>query len=300
MTMTVSTRPTMPDAKDIDHHFMKISDGRIHVASQGAGEPILLLPGFAQTWWQWRNLMPSLAAGGFRAIALDLRGEGWSDLPSGAITRTRRAEDVVALLDALGLERVRLVSHDIGAITAYQLSLGFPERISAQVVLAVPPPQMKFFWGLAPGMRHLWHQEVLSIPGVGPALLRAGRLPRRLFSNFSAQPMDPEAIALGVALLRNPDLSRSAGLLCRRMVLPELGRIIGGVYRERRFAMRSLFIFGNEDIAFPPHVTRKVFTAPSVFGGKVELALIEGAGHYVIDEAPDATIPVITQFLAQA
>lgn len=298
MTITITDKPAMPVVAGVDHTFVDLPDGRMHVATLGSGDPVLLLAGFAQTWWQWRDLMPALAAAGYRAIAPDLRGEGWSDLPTGAITRTRRAEDVIALLDTLGLDRVRLVSHDIGSITAFQLTLQVPSRFSAQVMLAVPPPQMRFSIDLIPGMRHLWHQEVIAVPGLGPALLRAGRLPRHLFTHFSAKPLDPEVIALAVALLRHPELSRAAGRLCRRMVLPELVRIIRGAYRHDRFQMPSLFVFGTDDRGFPEHITRKVFADPNTLGADVRLALVEGASHFVLDEEPDVTVPRIVEFFA--
>lgn len=288
----------MPVVAGVDHTFVGLPDGTMHVATMGSGDPVLLLSGFGQTWWEWRELMPVLADAGYRAVAPDLRGEGWSDLPFGAITRTRRAEDVTALLDTLGLDRVRLVSHDMGAITAWQLALDSPDRFSAQVVLAVPPPQMRFSFDLLPGMRHLWHQEVLAIPGLGAALLREGHLPHRLFSHFSARPLNPEAVALYVALLRDLELSQAAGPLCRRMVLPELGRIARGSYRHERFAMPSLFAFGSADIGFPPHIARRLFADPNAVGADARLALVQGAGHFVVDEEPDATAALVAEFFA--
>lgn len=300
MAITTASRPDMPVVAGVEHAFVDLSDGRMHVASMGTGDPVLLLAGFGQAWWQWRTLMPALAAAGYRAIAPDMRGDGWSDLPSAAVTRTRRAEDVTALLDALEVDRVRLVSHDIGAITAFQLTLNSPERFSAQVMLAIPPPQMKFSFDLLPGMRHLWHQELLAIPALGPALLRQGALPRHLFTFFSSRPLDPEVVALAVALLGDAELSEASGRLCRRMVLPELLRIVRGTYRNERFAMPSLFIFGSNDRGFPSHITRKVFADPEAFGTDVRLALVDGASHFVIDEEPDATITLIVEFFASA
>ena len=298
MPTLLAAKPAMPVITGVEHSFVRLRDGRMHVASMGSGPPVLLLSGFAQTWWEWREVMPALAAAGYRAIAPDLRGEGWSDLPVGAITRTRRAEDVLALLDVLGIDRTRLVSHDLGAITAFQLTLEHPDRFSAQVLLAVPPPQMRFSMVLVPGMRHLWHQEVLALPGLGPALLRAERLPRWLYSHFSARPLDPEIVAFYVALLRDPELARAAAPLCRRMVLPELGRITRGVYRRTRFDMPSLFCFGTRDVGFPPPITRRLFNNPEDFGPDVQLALIEGAGHYLVDEAPQDTTAQILEFFA--
>lgn len=295
----MTTTLDMPVVEGVDHTFVELSDGRMHVAAMGSGEPVLLLSGFAQTWWEWRTLMPALAADGYRAIAVDLRGEGWSELPFDAITRTRRAQDIIALLDVLELNSVRLVSHDMGAISAIQLTLEHPERFSAQVILAVPPPQMRFSLDLVPGMRHLWHQEVLAIPGLGPALLREGHLPRHLFTQFSSPVFDPAAVATYVLLLRDAELSKAAAPLCRRMVLPELVRIVRGAYREQRFARPVLFVFGAADIGFPPHVARRLFEDTAAIGADARLALIDHAGHYVVDEAPDSTATQVLEFFAE-
>ncbi|NOJ61544.1 alpha/beta hydrolase [Arthrobacter sp. 260] len=296
MTTTIA----MPIVHGVDHTFVNLPDGRMHVATLGTGDPVVLLSGFSQTWWEWREVMPALATAGFQAIAPDLRGEGWSELPFDAISRTQRAEDVLALLDVLGHGQVKLVSHDMGAITAYQLALDFPDRVSAQVILAVPPPQLRFSPDMGPGMRHLWHQEVLAVPVLGPALLREGHLPQQLFSRFSARTLNPDVLALYIALLRDIELSRAAAPLCRRMVLPELGRIVRGTYRRERFAMPSLFIFGTADIGFPPDITRKVFADTTTIGSDVRLALVEGSGHFVVDEDPDATTALIVDFFATA
>lgn len=82
------------------------------------------------------------------------------------------------------------------------------------------------------------------------------------------------------------------------MVLPELGRITRGVYRRARFAMPSLFCFGTRDVGFPPPITRRLFNNPEDFGPDVQLALIKGAGHYLVDEAPQDITAQILEFFA--
>lgn len=290
-----SVLPGLPAVPGVDHAFIELSDGRMHVAEAGSGEAVILLAGFGQSWWQWRDLMPALA-GRFRVLAPDLRGEGWSMLPPEALTRTRRMTDVIELLDALGLDRVRLVSHDIGAVTGYQLALTHPERVVSQVMLAVPPPQMRFAPELLPGMRYLWFEEALAVPGLGPALLRGRRLPEWLFSRFSAEPLPRHVVDLYVSLLREPFRARAASFACRRMVLPELLRIVGGRYREERFRMPTLVVFGTEDISFPPRVLDRVFSDPDAFGPEVRLAYVDGSSHYVTDERPAETGRLIRDF----
>lgn len=294
-----------PHVDGVEHRFIELPDGRMHVACLGVdgsstAEPVLLLAGFGQSWWEWREVMPTLAAAGRPVIAPDLRGEGWSELPVSGITRTVRVDDVLALLDALGLDRVHLASHDLGAITAFQLALGHSDRISTNAMLAVPPPQMRFRPAMLPGMRHLWHQEVLAIPGLGAAMMRSGRVPRHfLSSTFWVRPPDPTVRTQYLALMCDPEFARAAELLCRRVVLPELMRITRGRYRDERFTMPTLFVFGTGDVGFPPRVIHEVFADPSGFGEDIGVELVDDAGHFVIDEAPGEVGRLLVDFTAR-
>lgn len=291
---------SMPQVAQVEHHWVQLSDGKIHLATVGAGEPVVLLPGMGMSWWQWRELMPLLADAGFRVLALDLRGEAWSDLPSAALTRTRRSEDVLDLLDRLELDRAHLVSHDLGSIAAYQLCLEHPDRFISQVLLAVPPPQLQFTIRMVPGMAQLWHQELLAIPALGPWLLRHGPLPGWLLGHFAARELPAEVTQLYTALLRDPATASGISCLCRRMLLPELLRITRGVYREQLFMMPTLFCFGTQDGAFPPPIVKQVFAQTTRYGPEVKLEMIEGAGHYLSDEQPTETNQVILQFLEES
>ena len=114
--------PPLPPADGITHRRIAAPGLRTHLAECGQGEPVLLLHGFPEHWWQWRDVATGMAAAGYRALVPDLRGAGWTEADSTALDRTSRLRDVIALLDALGLESVHLVSHDMGALTAMQLS----------------------------------------------------------------------------------------------------------------------------------------------------------------------------------
>ena len=114
-----------------------------------------MLHGFPQHWGQWRAIAPTLAER-YRVVCPDLRGAGWTVAEDGArIERGTRMHDLVAVLDAMGLERVRLVCHDMGAITGMQLAYAHPERVEALVMLSVPPPFMSFSPKMMSGLRHL-------------------------------------------------------------------------------------------------------------------------------------------------
>jgi len=92
----------------VTHRFVTVRGVRLHVAEAGGGDPVLLLHSFPQHWYAWRRVIP-LLAGQYRLICPDWRGFGWSEAPARGYDTASRAADVLALMDALGLYRVRLV-----------------------------------------------------------------------------------------------------------------------------------------------------------------------------------------------
>src|SRR3712207_6665910 len=117
---------TIPTVEGVTHRFVDVGDTQLHVAEAGYGPPLLLLHGWPQHWWCWRHLIAPLAEH-HRVLVPDLRGWGWSDAPPGAYDKATFAADVLALLDAEGIDRVRIVGHDWGGFTAFLLGLEHPE-----------------------------------------------------------------------------------------------------------------------------------------------------------------------------
>ena len=142
--------PPLPEASSFDHCVIETPGLRTHLAAIGQGEPVLLLHGFPQHWWQWHAIAPVIAARGYRVLCPDLRGAGWTVADDPGIERETRLRDLLALFDALGIERAHLVAHDMGAITAMQLTYNHPERVQTAVQLAVPPGFFKFSPKLLP------------------------------------------------------------------------------------------------------------------------------------------------------
>jgi len=113
----------------------------VQVEGPEDGEPILLLHGFPESHRTWRAVVPELARE-FRVVAPDQRGFGASDKPEGVENyRTDRIlEDLVALADAIGLERFTLVGHDWGGAVAWLAALRYPDRLSRLVIVNAPHP----------------------------------------------------------------------------------------------------------------------------------------------------------------
>ena len=114
----------------------------LHVEDHGSGKPVVLLHGWPDSSYLWRNQIPFLVANGFRAIAPDQRGFGRSDRPDGvaAYSLQNAVADLVGTLDALGLDAADIVAHDWGAPVAWLTATAHPNRVRRLVVLSVPHP----------------------------------------------------------------------------------------------------------------------------------------------------------------
>src|SRR4051812_13601452 len=122
----------LPELPGVRHAFHELPTGvRLHVAEAGPADaaPVLCLHGWPQHWLIWRRVVP-LLDGEYRLICPDHRGFGWSDWPRDRDFRKQRlADDAVALLDALGIERAHVLGHDWGGWTGLLLGTGSPERV---------------------------------------------------------------------------------------------------------------------------------------------------------------------------
>ncbi len=128
----------------IKHHIVESNGLRVHVAEQGDGPLVLLVHGFPESWYSWRYQLPALAAAGFRAAAIDVRGYGRSGKPA-AIADYRMlmmVADVVGLVPALGETQATLIGHDWGAPIVWHSALLRPDVFRGVAGLSVPysPP----------------------------------------------------------------------------------------------------------------------------------------------------------------
>lgn len=111
----------------------------VHVVIEGEGPDVLLVHGFPDTHQVWRKQIPALVAAGYRVIAPDNRGCGQSDIPTQLqeYRAERFVSDLVGLLDALQVRKVRLVGHDLGSVMSWLLCMQYPERVERYMTLSV-------------------------------------------------------------------------------------------------------------------------------------------------------------------
>lgn len=153
----------------IEHQTLRLNRLSMHVASAGAGTPVLLLHGWPQTWHEWRKLMP-LLADDYRLIAPDLPGLGDSSAPADGYDKKTIARDLLQMCEQLQLDRFHLVGHDWGGPTAFALACAAPTAVRTLSILDV------------------------TIPGIGPDISQGGK---RWHHAFHMTPDLPEALVQG-------------------------------------------------------------------------------------------------------
>jgi pimeloyl-ACP methyl ester carboxylesterase len=268
----------------------------MHVAEAGSGRPLLLLHGFPQHWWEWRKVIPGLAEQ-FRVICPDLRGAGWTDAPRRSYTRDQLLADVVALLDALGLDSVHLLTHDYGALVGYQLCLRHPERVRHHLALSIPPPYFGFDARMVLALvRHAWYNLLVPVPVLGPRLLGGGRqrLPRRMLSYFSSarEAFTAEDVELFVGRLRDPSRARAGSALYRHFIQPEVARIMTGSYRGGRLSTPTLVLLGADD----PNVRPEFIHGVEDHVDALHTEIVAGASHFIVDDVPGVVVAQALDF----
>ncbi len=280
---TAAWVPPLPEAPGFSHAMVETPGLSTHVASIGAGEPVVMLHGFPEHWWQWREIAPKIAARGHLVICPDLRGSGWTEAAEPRFGPESHLNDVVAVLDALGIRRAHFVCHDMGAISGMQLSYAHPDRVRTMVQLSVPPGFMEFSPKLVPAFAHM------------PALImhRAGRSLRYLFGpRYSAHPMSEETAEAYLRVHERLEVERAVSTLYRGMVIPVSLRLMGGVYKRMRLHPPTLAVFGRQDGPFAELTVRRICRNHEKHADRFELAFIDDAAHFLTDDAPDAVVEV--------
>ena len=144
---------------------------RFYAVDEGVGTPVVLLHGFPDTSYLWRNQIAALVAAGYRAIAPDLRGRGRSERPENVegYRLTSIVADVAAIMDALGVERAHVIGHDWGAATAWLFATLKPQRVDRLIVASVGHPSTRG----KPSLEELqkgWYRLLFLFPGIETTL----------------------------------------------------------------------------------------------------------------------------------
>lgn len=275
-------------------HAATTVDGvAIHHVVCGDGPPVILVPGWPQTWYAWRRVMPLLADAGYRAVALDPPGMGESGFLTGDYDTARVALLLRAAVRALGFDRFHLVGHDIGSWISFAWAArhGADLRTVTLTDAFLPgvTPDAALSIENAPRVFQLFFNAVPEIP----ELLTTGHERELLAWLFRTKSVDPDTI--GPADL--DEYMRSYGDPARMTAGFAYYRAVPANIAQNRAASAlsmPVLALGAEKgtgkamlRALEPH-------APHLSGGQ-----IDGAGHYLPEESPEALTRRILDFIRQ-
>jgi pimeloyl-ACP methyl ester carboxylesterase len=276
----------LPQLDGVEHRYVNARGLRTHVAEAGDGPPLVLLHGWPQHWWCWRRVLPRLAER-HRVIAPDLRGQGWTDAPARGYEKEALASDVLALLDVLGLERVRLIGHDWGGWVGFLLCLRAPQRFERYVALNTAHPWPS---GDVRNLLSLWrfaYQLVIAAPAAGPWLIRtqAECLVERTLRGGSVRPeaFSDEDIGIFADRLRDPARAEASALLYRTFMLHEQAPVARGRYRSQRLRTPTRMLFGSRD----PVLTPRMLQGYGRYADDMSVELVDDAGHFIAEDCPE-------------
>jgi pimeloyl-ACP methyl ester carboxylesterase len=268
-----------PDLAGVAHEYVDAGGLRTHVAVAGPEDapPIVLVHGWPQNWWVWREIIPGLAQR-FRVIAPDLRGHGWTEVRNDGYEKEQLASDLLALLDALGLERVTWVGHDWGGWTGLLAALRAPERLDRMLAVCIPHPWTR------PDPRRLAlllsYQGPISLPLVGPRVAE-GMVRRILQTGRGGDPLS----AADVACFAEHLPAEVTVAMYRTFVTREIVPIARGRYADAVLEVPTTLLVGVRD-----PVTRGT-AAGSVRGQpQLHVEVLDGVGHWVPEQRPQAMI----------
>src|SRR5450432_1874135 len=122
------------------HRSVSANGTRFHLAESGDGPLVLLLHGFPQFWWTWREQLSSLSQAGYRVVAPDLRGYGGSDKPPRGYDLVTAASDAAGLVRSLGEANAVVVGHDWGGMIAWTMAAYFPKVVRRLAVVSAAHP----------------------------------------------------------------------------------------------------------------------------------------------------------------
>ncbi|RAS70431.1 pimeloyl-ACP methyl ester carboxylesterase [Lentzea atacamensis] len=278
------------DLPGFRHNYAQVNGVRLHYVTGGRGEPLVLLPGWPQTWWEYHKIMPALATK-FRVIAVDLRGMGGSEKPQGGYDKKTMAADIHELVKKLGYEKANIAGHDIGSQVAFSLTANFPDAVRKVALLDVLHPDESYYhipMLPPPGQFSLWWFAFNQVQTL-PEQLLAGRFRYLIDWMFENTSFNPAAID-----------ERSRAIYARAYNSPEAIRASNGWYKAfhqdiadgKAYAKLTPPVLGLASVL---SYEQMVAALPNVAVDSKVVA-VEGAGHWLAEEQPDAVARALTEF----
>jgi pimeloyl-ACP methyl ester carboxylesterase len=277
-----------PELEGVTHRYLDVAGTRLHVAEAGKGPAVLLLHGWPQHWWIWRKVIPALATER-RVICPDLRGFGWSEAPRGTYEIQGLADDILALLDELGLERVELIGHDWGGYAGFLLCLKAPERFNHYLGLGIVHPWFEPPKPSLAALQRTAYQFILATPGLGSGVLRFVPGFVKLVIKKGSHPeasWTEEELDCYARSFQSRGHALASSHVYRSFLMRELPRLKKGHYRSQRLSVPTRVLAGEAD----PVIRADILAGYEPYADDMSVEIVERCGHFVAEERPDLVI----------
>ncbi len=268
------------------HHMAEVNGVKLHFVRGGTGEPVVLLHGFPQTWYEWHRIMPALAER-YTVIAPDLRGMGASSKPASGYDKQTVAEDIYQLVSQLGWQKISIVGHDFGAPVAYAYAAAHPDDVRRLVMIEGAVSVTK-----SPKM--YWHMAFHAEPDIAESLI-VGR--ERLYLSwfyrkfgYNPAAFAEEDIDEYVRWYSAVGAMRSA-LQYYRNGQQDIAQNIES--KKRKLEMPLLAIGGEQSLG------SNVEMMMQDFASNIRGSVIKDCGHWIAEEQPEELTRQLLDFFSE-
>lgn len=281
--------------------LVQLKKVRLHYVTAGKGEPVILLHGFPEFWYAWKNQIGELAKH-FHVIAPDLRGYNLSEKPEGQkhYTLLRLAHDIKELIEKLGYQKAMIVGHDWGALIGWSMAHIFPKVVKKLGIISVMHPALlvrdhnrslavRLAW---------WHLKTLQIP----------RLPEWILPLFHFALFTPVFhFYAGRHKQIKPYLAAVKRSFARHKALPSAlnyyrenidSKLTGfAKFEGHKIQCPVYLIYGKKDLIWPKAHQNSLPEIAHLIDNTFEYVEFPEAGHWIMHEEPELTTEHLLGFL---